>query len=196
MSHIEVVGVGGQQFEYPRELPDHADDLGRLVGAVEQGELLDGRGRAEQGLDDVMRAAIGCAQHQQARSVTLADAVPNAAMLGDHRARHQPAHAVSDDADRMPGPSQGVEIPGETTSSPPRATTRRAHASRSRCSPGCTRTQEVSGHRCPAAEFGDESSTPSPLARPLSRARPILSRSPAAGWPKSLERVAVGAGHG
>lgn len=55
---IEVAPVVGQQLEYPGESRDDVDDLSRVVLEVEQCELLDGCGRAQQSLDNVKRTAI------------------------------------------------------------------------------------------------------------------------------------------
>ena len=111
-SYRSSVPACGKELERAVVFGDHAQDFGVAMMQIEQGELLHERVAAHQHRADRMRAAVGRAEHHEARARVRAHALPRRLTLcsREHRAHDQTAHRVREDADRLIGALERVEL--------------------------------------------------------------------------------------
>ena len=102
LEHVHESGLG-QQLQRAAEAGDDVEHLLHVVLHVEAHERAQRVALAEQVLDHRVRALVRRAQHDQPRAVARHQRIHHRASLVDARAHHQPAHAVREQADRLPG---------------------------------------------------------------------------------------------
>ena len=108
---IERSGMG-KELERAVVLRDQAQDFGVAMMQIKQGELLHERIASHQHRADRMRAAVGRAEHDEARARVRAHALPRRLTFRsrEHRAHDEAAHGMREDADRLIGALERIEL--------------------------------------------------------------------------------------
>ena len=95
---LEGRGIG-QQLEHAREAHEHSQQLVERVGDVDQGQGSHEPVATQEHVHDRVRARVRRAEHHEL-AAPLRQALPQRAVLGDHAARDEAAHRVSQEVDR------------------------------------------------------------------------------------------------